>query len=94
MILNLRPMDMGLLDCVIEECDERFSAGQQGAILGIVAEVLGGVTEGGNGLESAEGGNEGMALGEDIGEEDRNGNGMKTAKKFVDQVGREPVKGR
>ncbi|MCJ1305089.1 hypothetical protein MMC08_007903 [Hypocenomyce scalaris] len=48
MILNLRPMDMGLLDCVIEECDMRFSAEEQEEILGVVGEVLGGRGEGEN----------------------------------------------
>ncbi|KAA6414537.1 MAG: hypothetical protein FRX48_01286 [Lasallia pustulata] len=33
MILNLRPADMGLLDCVVEECDMRFSAEEQEEIL-------------------------------------------------------------
>ncbi|MCJ1473724.1 hypothetical protein MMC13_002375 [Lambiella insularis] len=42
MVLNLRPRDLGLLDCVVEECDERFSEEQQEAILRIVGEVLGG----------------------------------------------------
>ena len=36
MILNLRPLGMGLLDCVVEECDFRFSAGEQEEILGVV----------------------------------------------------------
>ena len=41
MILNLRPQDQSLLDCVVEECDERFSAEQQEEILRIVGDVLG-----------------------------------------------------
>ena len=41
MILNLRPTEMVLLDTIIEECDQRFSAEQQEAILGIVREVIG-----------------------------------------------------
>lgn len=41
MTLNLRPQDLGLLDCVVEECDLRFTEEQQEQILGIVAEVLG-----------------------------------------------------
>ena len=41
MVLNLRPRDLGFLDCVVEECDERFNAEEQEAILGIVCEVLG-----------------------------------------------------
>ena len=41
MILNLRPQDLGLLDCVVEECDERFNEAQQKEILGIIREVLG-----------------------------------------------------
>ena len=40
MILNLRPTDLGLLDCIIEECDGRFSAEQQEEILGIVEVTL------------------------------------------------------
>ena len=39
---------MGLLDCVIEECDMRFSAEEQEEILGVVGEVLGGRGEGEN----------------------------------------------
>ena len=42
MILNLRPQNLGLLDCVVEECDERFNETQQSEILGIIMEVLGG----------------------------------------------------
>ena len=60
MVLNLRPLDMGLLDCVVEECDERFVEREQEEILGVVRRVLGGggvdvgkgdaeVDEGGNG---------------------------------------------
>lgn len=41
MILNLRPGEQTLLDCVIEECDERFSSEQQEKILGVVREALG-----------------------------------------------------
>ena len=41
MILNLRPLDLGLLDCVVEECDERFSPERQEEILRIVSDVLG-----------------------------------------------------
>lgn len=41
MILNLRPQDLGLLDCVVEECDLRFTEQQQEQILGIIAGVLG-----------------------------------------------------
>ena len=42
MILNLRPQDLGLLDCVVEECDERFNQEEQMEILNIIREVLGG----------------------------------------------------
>ena len=42
MIVNLRPQDIGLLDCVIEECDERFSQEEQLQILEIIRDVLGG----------------------------------------------------
>ena len=45
MILNLRPSDLGLLDCVIEECDLRFTEEQQLEILKVVGNVLGSNTE-------------------------------------------------
>ncbi|KAL9124092.1 MAG: hypothetical protein Q9217_006541, partial [Psora testacea] len=45
MILNLRPQDLGLLDCVVEECDERFSQEEQLQILAIIRVVLGGPEE-------------------------------------------------
>lgn len=41
MIINLRPLDLTLLDCIIEECDERFTSKQQEGILRIVGDVLG-----------------------------------------------------
>lgn len=41
MILNLRPQDLGLLDCVVEECDLRFTEDEQEQILGIIGRVLG-----------------------------------------------------
>ena len=41
MVLNLRPSEIGLLDCVIEECDLRFTEEQQMEILEIVGDVLG-----------------------------------------------------
>ena len=41
MVLNLRPSDLGFLDCVVEECDERFTGEQQQEIIGVIAEVLG-----------------------------------------------------
>ena len=41
MIVNLRPDNLGLLDCVVEECDERFTAEQQDDIVGIIGKVLG-----------------------------------------------------
>lgn len=41
MILNLRPSELGLLDCIIEECDERFSDEEQNDILSVVSTVLG-----------------------------------------------------
>lgn len=45
MIVNLRPGDLGLLDCIVEECDERFSAEEQEGILKVVGDVLGRVDE-------------------------------------------------
>lgn len=41
MILNLQPRELGLLDCVVEECDLRFSEEEQERILAVVEEVLG-----------------------------------------------------
>ena len=41
MMINLRPSDLGLLDCVIEECDLRFTEEQQVEMLEIVGSVLG-----------------------------------------------------
>ncbi|CAF9934916.1 MAG: hypothetical protein ALECFALPRED_006177 [Alectoria fallacina] len=41
MIVNLRPESLGLLDCVVEECDERFTTEQQDEIVRIVGHVLG-----------------------------------------------------
>ena len=41
MILNLRPLDLGLLDCVVEECDDRFTGERQQEILEIIGNVLG-----------------------------------------------------
>ncbi len=41
MICNLRPGEQTLLDCVVEECDERFSSEQQEGILRIVRDALG-----------------------------------------------------
>ena len=41
MIVYLRPESLGLLDCVVEECDERFTAEQQDEIVAIIGNVLG-----------------------------------------------------
>lgn len=60
MILNLRPGEQTLLDCVIEECDERFSSEQQEKILGVVREALGiRDEEEGEGEDGVEGDGEG-----------------------------------
>lgn len=67
MILNLRPDNLGLLDCMVEECDERFTAEQQDEIVGIIGDVLG--SEGGE--VNGEGNNNNEAYGERA-----NGNGM------------------
>lgn len=60
MILNLQPRDLGLLDCVVEECDLRFGEEEQERILAVVEEVLGpggGFKVGeGNGTNGEEGG--------------------------------------
>lgn len=67
MILNLRPDNLGLLDCMVEECDERFTAEQQDEIVGIIGDVLGSEGREANG----EGNNNNEAYGEGA-----NGNGM------------------
>ncbi len=54
MILNLRPENAGVLDCVVEELDQRFGEAEQEAILGVVREVLGG-EEGGREGEGGDG---------------------------------------
>lgn len=42
MMLNLRPKELGLLDCVVEECDLRLEEEeQQQAVLECVARVMG-----------------------------------------------------
>lgn len=53
MILNLRPDNAGVLDCVVEELDQRFGEGEQEAILGVVRRVLG--ASGGEGEGEGEG---------------------------------------
>ena len=40
MIMNLRPASRVVLDCVVEECEERFTEETQDRILEIIAEVL------------------------------------------------------
>ena len=42
MILNLRPAQMGLLDCVVEELDVRFGEEEQEGLLRVVRGGLGG----------------------------------------------------
>lgn len=69
MIVNLRPENLGLLDCVVEECDERFTSEQQDEIVGIVGDVLGREGDGGeNGGDVGRGGVSGE-------NEDGNGDG-------------------
>jgi hypothetical protein len=48
MILNLKPQDLGFLDCVLEECDLRFTQEQQEDMLMIIEEYMNsGVSNGG-----------------------------------------------
>ena len=54
MMLNLRPRDLGLLDCIVEECDLRFSEVEMEGMLRAVGEICvededGGVGSGGGG---------------------------------------------
>ena len=53
MIVNLKPENLGLLDCVVEECDERFSIEQQDEIVKIIGDVLG--REGEDGINGVHG---------------------------------------
>ncbi|KAF6224427.1 hypothetical protein HO133_011004 [Letharia lupina] len=59
MIANLRPEGLGLLDCVVEECDERFTAERQDEIVKIVGDVLGREGDGdgvdGDGVDGVDG---------------------------------------
>lgn len=41
MILNLRPQNVGVLDTIIEEMDDRFKNGEEQDILRLVGDVLG-----------------------------------------------------
>lgn len=41
MIINLRPLNNGMLDCIVEDVDERLSAEQQEELLTTVRDVLG-----------------------------------------------------
>lgn len=66
MILNLRPQDLSLLDCVVEEIDLRFGIDEQERILEVVGRVLG--REDGGEEEMGEGGDE-------EGEDEEMGNG-------------------
>ncbi|KAL9602669.1 MAG: hypothetical protein Q9219_001659 [cf. Caloplaca sp. 3 TL-2023] len=48
MMLNLRPKELGLLDCVVEECDMRLTEEQQEEVLETVRRCMGEVvTRGG-----------------------------------------------
>ncbi len=40
MILNLRPQSVGVLDCVVEELDQRFGEVEQERIVGMIRAVL------------------------------------------------------
>lgn len=40
MLMNLAPRELGLLDCIVEECDLRFSEEDQLGILEVVREEI------------------------------------------------------
>ena len=42
MILNLGVRELGLLDCVVEECDERLGSEEQGELCEVVEGCFGG----------------------------------------------------
>ncbi|KAL8876485.1 MAG: hypothetical protein Q9192_008853, partial [Flavoplaca navasiana] len=46
MIVNLGVRELGLLDCVVEECDERLGEEEQGVLIRVVEGVVGGLGEG------------------------------------------------
>ena len=76
MIFNHRPDTLSLLDCVVEQCDERFTAEQQDEILRIIGNVLG-MKEGDADIEGANGIHGDVANGNDLngsnGKRDREG---------------------
>ncbi|KAL8833156.1 MAG: hypothetical protein Q9170_004458 [Blastenia crenularia] len=53
MMLNLRPKELGLLDCVVEECDMRLTEEQQEDVLECVRRIMGA----GEGVDGDAGGN-------------------------------------
>jgi len=64
MVTNLKPDDLGFLDCVVEECDLRFSAEEQEEILGVVEECIGGEAMEMDGEGGVNGGGKGGGNGE------------------------------
>lgn len=74
MIANLRPGNLGLLDCVVEECDERFSAEQQDEIVRVVGDVLG--REGEEGEGDVNGGESNGVNGDGVNGDGVNGSGI------------------
>ncbi|KAI9874301.1 MAG: hypothetical protein M1830_009902 [Pleopsidium flavum] len=55
MIINLRPDNAGVLDCIVEELDQRFSEEVQEEMLRVVVDVLGAREEDGEDGEDGEG---------------------------------------
>lgn len=51
MVINLGVRELGLLDCVVEECDERLGEGEQGDLCAVVEGVVGVSGEGMEGVE-------------------------------------------
>ena len=43
MIVNLGVRELGLLDCVVEECDERLGEEEQEGLIRVVEGVVGGI---------------------------------------------------
>ncbi|KAL8765849.1 MAG: hypothetical protein Q9209_007208 [Squamulea sp. 1 TL-2023] len=62
MVVNLAPTELGLLDCVVEELDERLGEQEQGELVGIVERVVGEAKEE-KGAVDARDGSDGMEVG-------------------------------
>ncbi len=51
MVVNLAPTELGLLDCVVEELDERLGGEEQEELVGVVGGIVGEARGGETGRE-------------------------------------------